>query len=98
MFKNMRFDIFFDPFLNPSFKVMISFSNVARTTVSTSISIYQDRFQIIRNWDFIYKTILILNELKTSLMVKFSLQSFLQSFKSLFSKRCEGLLIYDHLN
>ena len=40
MFKNMRFDIFFDPFLNPSFKVMISFSNVARTTVSTSMSIY----------------------------------------------------------
>ena len=43
------------------------------------------------------KQFLILNELKTSLMFKFSLQNFLQSFESLFLIWCERLLIYGNL-
>ena len=34
--KNMRLYILFDIFLNPSFKMMISFANIARTTASTN--------------------------------------------------------------
>ena len=40
---------------------------------------------------------LILNELKLSLMLKFSLQDSLQSFKSLFLIWCKRLPIYDNL-
>ena len=36
MFKNMRLAIFFDMFLNPSFKVARRFANIVRTTASTS--------------------------------------------------------------
>ena len=43
------------------------------------------------------KKILILNELKISLMLKFSLQNSLQSFESLFLIWCERLLIYGNL-
>ena len=53
MFKNMRLVILFDMLLNPSFKMTTSFANIARTTASTSKFIYQERFQIIRNWVFI---------------------------------------------
>ena len=38
--KNMRLVILFDIFLNPSFKMMTSFANIARTTASTSKFIY----------------------------------------------------------
>ena len=40
MFENRRLAILFDIFLNPSFKMMASFPNVARTTTSTSKCIY----------------------------------------------------------
>ena len=40
MFKNMRLAISFDMFLNPSFKITTRFSNIARTTASTSKFIY----------------------------------------------------------
>ena len=40
MFKNMRLIIFFDMPLNPSFKMMTSFANIARTAASTSKFIY----------------------------------------------------------
>ena len=43
------------------------------------------------------KYLLILNELKTSLMLKFPLQNSLPSFESLFLIWCERLLIYDNL-
>ena len=36
MFKYMGLVILFDMFLNPSFKMTASFTNVARTTASTS--------------------------------------------------------------
>ena len=36
MFKNMRLFIFFDMFLNPSFKMTTSFTNVTRTIASIS--------------------------------------------------------------
>ena len=72
MFKSMRVVILFAMFLNPSFKMTTSFANVARTTVNTSKFIYQEKFQIIRNWVFIYKKKkLILNELKTILKTHF---------------------------
>ena len=40
MFKNMRLVILFDMFLNPSFKMTISFTNMAKITASTSELIY----------------------------------------------------------
>ena len=40
MFKNMRLVILFAMFFNPSFKMVISFDNVGRTTDSTSNFIY----------------------------------------------------------
>ena len=40
MFKNMRLVILFDMLLNPSFEMATSFTNVARTTASTSKFIY----------------------------------------------------------
>ena len=44
-----RLVILFDIFVNPSFKMKISFANIARTTASTSKFIYEERFRIIRN-------------------------------------------------
>ena len=43
--------------LNPSFKMATRFTNIARTTASTSKFIYLERFQIIRNWVSIWKII-----------------------------------------
>ena len=40
MLKNVRLVIHFDMFLNPSFKIVTSFANVARTAGSTSKFIY----------------------------------------------------------
>ena len=40
LFKNIRLAILFDMLLNPSFKMATSFTNVARTTASTSKFIY----------------------------------------------------------
>ena len=40
LLQNMRLVILFDMFLNPSFKMATSFTNVARTTASTSTFIY----------------------------------------------------------
>ena len=43
----------FDMFVNPSFKITITFVNIARTTANTSNFIYWERFKIIRNGIFI---------------------------------------------
>ena len=43
------------------------------------------------------KQFLILHELKTNLMLRFSLPSYLQSFKSLFLVWCERLPMYANL-
>ena len=40
MFKNMRLAVSFDMLLNLSFKLTTGFSNIARTTASTSKFIY----------------------------------------------------------
>ena len=40
MFENMRLVILFDILLNPSFKMTTSFTNITRTTASTSKVIY----------------------------------------------------------
>ena len=53
----MRLVTLFDMLLNPSFKMTTGFTNVARTTASTSKFIYYKRFQILRNWVFICKII-----------------------------------------
>ena len=79
MFKNMRLVILFDMFLNPSFKMTTSFANIARTTASTSKD-----FKSTEIGSLYEKYFLILNEIKTILMLKFSLQNSLQSFESLF--------------
>ena len=53
----MRPFMLFDMLLNPTFKMTISLSNIARTTASTSKFIYWERFQIIRKCVFIGKII-----------------------------------------
>ena len=89
---------FFDMLVNRSFKMATSFANIARFTASTSEFRYQERFQSIRNWGFIWKKIIFfLNEWETSLMLKFSLQNSLPSFESLFWIWCEKLPIYSNL-
>ena len=44
MFKNMRLAVLFDMPHKPSFKMMASFANVARTTASTSKFMNYERF------------------------------------------------------
>ena len=53
MFKNMGLVILFDMLLNLSLKMTTRFANIATTIASTSKLIYEERFQIIRNWVFI---------------------------------------------
>ena len=92
MFDNMRLVILFDLLLNLSFKMKTSFTNIARATAST-----RKDFKSL-GIEFLYeKKKLILNELKTSLMLKLSLQNPLESFESLFLIWCERLRIYDNL-
>ena len=40
IFKNMKYVILFDMFLNPYFIMTTSFTNIAKTTTSTSKSVY----------------------------------------------------------
>ena len=40
MFKNMTLVFFFDMFLNPSFKMMTNFANIATTSAGASKFIY----------------------------------------------------------
>ena len=83
-------------FLNPSFKII---ANVARPIVSTK------KKKLYTNKDFkssgigsLYeKYFLILNGLKTSLILKFSLQNSLKIFESLFSIWYKRLPIYGNL-
>ena len=60
-------------FRNSNFKKVASFVNVVRLIASTRESIYQERFQIVRNRILYEKQLFILNEIKTSLMLNFSL-------------------------
>ena len=98
MFKSMRLVILFDMLLNPSFKMTTSFVNIARTAASTS------KYICIRNYlksleigSLYEKESLNLNELKTSLMLKFSSQNCLQSFERFILTWCERLSIYGNL-
>ena len=85
-------------FLNPSFKMTTSFTNIARTA-ATQVNLYTRKdFKSSGIGSLYEKEFLILNELKTSLMLKFSLQNSLQSFESLFLIWHERLPIYDYLN
>ena len=97
MFKNMQLVILSDMFVNPSFKMKISFVNIARTTASTSELYTRKDFQSSGIGSIYEKYLLILNELKTSLILKFSSQNSLQSFESLFLTWCERLPIYGNL-
>ena len=80
MFKNMRLVILFEIFLNPSFKMMTNFANIVRTTPSTSKLNTMKDYKSSGTGSLYEKKILILNELKTNLKLKFSLQKSLQSF------------------
>ena len=53
MFKNMKLVILFDMFHNPSFEMRTISANIGRTPANTSIIVYLEKFQIIRNWVFI---------------------------------------------
>ena len=81
MLKNMRLVILLHMFLNPSFK-----ANIARTTFSTTqVNLYKRKdFRSSRIGFLFEKIFLILDEVKTSLMLKISLQNFFQSFESTF--------------
>ena len=68
--KNIRLVILFDMLLNPGFKMTTIFANIARTTASTRKFIHQGRFQIIRNWVFIWKIIFNFELAKNKLNVK----------------------------
>ena len=48
----MRLVILFNMLLNPSFKMMTGFTNIARTTATTSKFRYYGIIQVIRNWVF----------------------------------------------
>ena len=80
MFKNMRLVILFEIFLNPSFKMMTNFTNIVRTTPSTSKLNTRKDYKSSGTGSLYEKNFLILNELKTNLKLKFSLQKSLQSF------------------
>ena len=80
MFKNMRLVILFEIFLNPSFKMMTNFANIVRTTPSTSKLNTMKDYKSSGTGSLYEKKFLILNELKTNLKLKFSLQKSLQSF------------------
>ena len=94
----MRLIILFDMFFDTSFKITTSFASLATTTATRSKFRKDFKSSGIFIWRCIYETwFLILNELKTSLMLKFSLPKFLQSFESLFLIWYERLLIYGNL-
>ena len=80
MFKNMGLVILFEIFLNPSFKMMTNFANIVRTTPSTSKLNTMKDYKSSGTGSLYEKKFLILNELKTNLKLKFSLQKSLQSF------------------
>ena len=85
MFKNMRLVLLFDILLNPSFKMM-----------KINLCTRKD-FKALGIGSLYEKLFLILNELKTSLMISFYLQNSLQSFESSFLIWCERLPIYGNL-
>ena len=98
MFKSMRLVILFDMLLNASFKMTTSFVNIARTTASTNKCIcIRNYLKSLEIGSLYERESLNLNELKTSLMLKFSLQNSLQSFECLYLIWCERLPIYDNL-
>ena len=66
----MRLVILSDMFLNPSFKMMTCFANVARTKLAqVNLYVWKDFILIGSLYE---KLFLILNKLKTSLMLKLS--------------------------
>ena len=94
MFKNMRLVILFDMLLNPSFKMMTSFTNRARTTASTVKLYTRKDFKLLGIGSLYGKKKFILNELKASLRLKLSLQNSLESFESFIFIWCVKLPIY----
>ena len=83
--------------LNPNFKMTITFANRARTTLP-QMNLYTTKdFKSSGIGSLYEKQLLIFNELKTSLMLKFFLQNSLQSFESLCLIWCERLPIYCNL-
>ena len=83
-------------FLNPRFKMTTSFVNIARMQLAPGNLYTRKEFKSSGIGSLYEKLFLILNGLKTSLMLKFPLQNSLPSFESLFLIWCERLLIYDN--
>ena len=84
MFKTMRLVIVFDMFLNHIFKLTTNFANIAGTTDS-KVNLHTRKDSKSSETESLYeKQFLILNEVKTNLMLTFSLQNSLQNFKRLF--------------
>ena len=75
------------------------FANIAGTTCGTSkqVNLYTRQDFKSSGIGSLYEKKKVLNELITNLMLKFSLQNLLQSFKSLFLIWCERLPIYGNL-
>ena len=83
-------------FLNPSFKMTTSFANVAELQLA-QVNLYTRKHFKSSRIRSLYEKCLIVNELKTNLILKFSLQNSLQSFEILFLIWCERLPIYGNL-
>ena len=80
----MRLVILFNIILNPSFKMAISSANIAKTMLA-QVNLYNSKyFESLGIGSWYEKYFLTLNEQKTSLMLKFSLQNSSQTFESLF--------------
>ena len=96
MFKNMRLVILFDMFLNPSFKMTTSFTNIARSTLQLGqVNLYtRKNFKLPGIGSLYEQHFLILNEIKTSLMLTLSLQNSSHGFTSLLLTWCDRLPIY----
>ena len=84
MFSNVRLVILFLMLLNPSFKMTTSFTNIARTTASTSKLYTRKDFKSLVIGSLYEKLFLILNKVKTSLMLKFSLKTLCKVLKVYF--------------
>ena len=94
----MRLVILFNMLLNPSFKMTTGVANISRSTATTSKFLYTKK-DFKSSWigSLYEKQFLISNEVKTSLMLKCSLQNSLLNFESLFLIWCDICPIYGNL-
>ena len=85
--------ILFYMLLSSSFKMTTSFTNIVKTTASTGNLYTKDDFKSSGLGFLFEKSVLILNEVETSLMFAFSLKNSLASFETLLLLSCYSLPI-----